>query len=199
MAFSDIRSEIPRTFFHILGGVFLAVLGYLLPAPYNLAALGAIFAGGVVVELARRYSPAINSLSHRILGIYMRPHERNGFTGFAPFTGGVFLAFLLFSREVAIAALVPLVFGDRAGLLVGKGLGRVLFWGKSLEGCLGCFAASFAVYLLLGRLWPEVFSFGWPLLLAASLVGTAAEALPRPLDDNFTIPLAVGLFLTWAS
>ena len=28
MAFADIRSEIPRTFFHILGGLFLAWIGF---------------------------------------------------------------------------------------------------------------------------------------------------------------------------
>ena len=72
-------------------------------------------------------------------------------------------------------------------------------WGKTLEGSLACLTASFAVYLFLGWKWPLVFYYSPGILFAAALVGTMAEALPRPFDDNLTIPLAVGLFLTFVS
>ena len=56
-----------------------------------------------------------------------------------------------------------------------------------------------AAYAILARVWPEVFGFGWIVLFSAALIGTLAEALPRPFDDNLTIPLAVGMFLTFVS
>jgi dolichol kinase len=152
-----------------------------------------------IAEAARLLIPRVNDLAKVLVGPFMRPHEEKGLTGAPAFTGGVFLAFLFFEPAIALASLVPLIFGDRAGLLVGKSVGRISFKGKTLEGSLACLAASFLIYISLSGLWPEVFGYGWIVLFAASLIGTLAEALPRPFDDNLTIPIAVGLFLTFVS
>lgn len=199
MAFADIRNEIPRTFFHILGGLFLAWIGYSFASPLNRVLLGGIFAGAVAVETVRLLVPRANELAKSIIGPFMRPHEDKNLTGAPAFTGGVFLAFVLFRQDVALAAMVPLVFGDRAALIVGKGMGKLSFKGKTLEGSLACLATSFLVYALGARSWPEILGWGWAVLFGASLAGTLAEALPRPFDDNLTIPIAVGLFLTIVS
>jgi dolichol kinase len=198
MAFADIRSEIPRTFFHILGGLFLASIGYFIHSPVNKILLGAIFAAALGSEMVRLLIPWVNDLAKTVIGPFMRPHEEKGLTGAPAFTGGVFLAFLLFKPAIALASMVPLIFGDRAGLLVGKSTGRIFFKGKTLEGCFACLTVSLLVYLFLARVWPDVFGYSWIVLFSAALVGTLAEALPRPFDDNLTIPLAVGLFLTFA-
>jgi dolichol kinase len=196
MALSDIRSEIPRTFFHVLGGLFLAFLGYVPPQPVNHYALAFIFGAAFLLEGARLLVPSANRLARIVIGPFMRPNEEQGLTGALPFTGGVLLAFLLFPKPVALAAMVPLVVGDRAGLLAGKGFGRFPIGEKTLEGSLACFAASFITYSILTRFWPDVFDYTWIVLVSASIIGTLAEALPRPFDDNLTIPLAVGVFLS---
>jgi len=196
MAFADIRTEIPRTFFHVLGGLFLAVVGYVPESPVNRYCLGAIFAAALLVEVSRLLVPSIRRLAGIVMGPFMRPSEQYGLTGALPFTGGVFLAFLLFPKPIALASMVPLLFGDRAGLLVGKSLGKTRIGKKTLEGCLGCFSTTLAVYLILGWVWPEIFPYRLAVLLGASIVGTLAEALPRPFDDNLTIPIAVGVFLS---
>jgi glycerol-3-phosphate acyltransferase PlsY len=199
MAFSDIREEIPRTFFHIVGGFSLACIAWELDSPTNKIVLGAIFAVVITGEVARLTLPGLNRLTQALAGPVMRPGEKEGISGLPAFTGGVLAAFILFPKPVALAALVPLIFGDRAGLLVGKGVGRVKMWGKTLEGSLGCLTVSFLVYLFLAWKWSLVFNYSTGVLFAAALVGTLAEALPRPFDDNLTIPLAVGLFLTLAT
>lgn len=196
MAFADIRPEIPRTFFHILGGLFLAWIGFFIASPMNRILLGGIFAAALLMETARLKMPRVGTAAKVLIGPFMRPHEEKGLTGALPFTGGVFLAFLLFKPAVALAAMVPLVFGDRAGLLVGKSAGRIPIKGKTLEGSLACFTVGFLIYLALARIWPEVFGYSWRILFFAALIGALAEALPRPFDDNLTIPLAVGTFLT---
>ena len=196
MAFADIRTEIPRTFFHILGGLFLAWIGYFIHPPVNKFLLGAIFAAALGSEVLRLLVPRVNTLVKTLVGPFMRPNEEKGLTGAPAFTGGVFLSFFFFHPAVALSALVPLIFGDRAGLLVGKSVGRISFKGKTLEGSLACLTISFLVYVILARVWPAVFGLGWGILFSAALIGTLAEALPRPFDDNLTIPLAVGMFLT---
>lgn len=195
MSFAEVRGEIPRTIFHILGGGVLACLGYFPSSPWNRLLLLGVFLFTLAVEAGRRYVPSVKELTNRLLGVFMRPSERDGVTGTPAFTGGVFLAFLLFPRGIALAALVPLLVGDRAAVLAGKGFGRIRMWGKTLEGSLAFVAATFAAYLVLTSLYPSAIPFPRTVLLAASFIGAMAEMLPRPLDDNFTIPLAVGLFL----
>ena len=199
MAFADIRSEIPRTFFHILGGLFLAWIGYFVGSPINKIVLGVIFAVSLLSEVLRLLVPGVNSVVKFLAGPLMRPSEEKGLTGAPAFTGGVFLAFLLFDQATALASMVPLIFGDRAGLLVGKSVGRIPIKTKTLEGSLACFGTSFLIYVLLAGSSPEVFGYPLIVLFGAAFIGTLAEALPRPFDDNLTIPLAVGLFLTFVT
>jgi dolichol kinase len=196
MTLPDIRSEIPRTFIHILGGFVLAGAGYFIVQPLNLILLGAALAMVITMEAFRLLVPQINRWIVFLIGPFMRPNEDRSITGAPAFFGGVFLAFLLFPRTIALAAMVPLVLGDRAGLLVGKAVGRIPIGRKTLEGSISCFTASFLSYLAISGLWPDLFGYGWVVLLGASLIGTFAEALPRPFDDNLIIPLAVGIFLS---
>ena len=196
MALSDIKSEIPRTFFHTLGGFSLALIGYFPSHPLNLYLLAAVFGTALTAEVLRLLVPSVKQLASAIVGPFMRPSEENRLTGALPFTGGVLLAFLLFSKPVALSAMVPLVFGDRAGLLVGKSIGKIRIGEKTFEGCLGCFLVTLAAYLVLGWGWQGIFPYPLMVLIGASIVGTVAEALPRPFDDNLTIPIAVGVFLS---
>jgi len=195
MAFGNVKGELPRTLFHIAGGIFLAVLGYQLPGIFNRVALGTILLVTISVEAARKFSPPFNRFTRSTLGIFMRPSEHDGITGTPAYVGGVFLAFLLFPREIAVASLVPLVLGDRAAVLAGKGFGKIRIGDKTFEGSVACFVASLTGYLILRKFFGSFQHAGLPVLLGASLVGTLAEALPRPFNDNLTIPLAVGAFL----
>lgn len=196
MALADIRTEIPRTFFHILGGVFLAWVGIVFDPPVNKVLLGLVFVFATVFDVLRLFVPDVNRIARSMIGSFMRPSEEKGLTGAPAFTGGVFLAFVLFKENIALAALIPLIFGDRAGLIVGKSMGRISFKGKTLEGSAGCLTVSFLLYLLMKGVWPGVFGYAPGILFAAALIGTLAEALPRPFDDNLTIPLAVGVFMS---
>jgi dolichol kinase len=196
MSLSDVRAEIPRTIFHVSGGIFLTVSGYLLSSPENLIFLGVVFLLSIIGEAGRKYIPALNRLSGKLLGFVMRPHEFEGASGLIPFTAGVLLAFLLFDRIMAVAALVPLIVGDRAGVLVGKGIGRINLWGKTLEGTMGFIAATLMAHMALSWFFPELLiTFGWTLIVGSTIIGALAELLPRPLDDNITIPVAGGAFL----
>ena len=193
---ADIRSEIPRTVIHVLGGGFLGGAGYFLEPPLNRILLGAVLAAVLIAEGARLEIPRVNRWARILIGPFMRPNEERSITGAPAFFGGVFLSFLFFPRSTALAALVPLIFGDRAGFLVGNAFGRISIGKKTLEGSAACFTASFLAYLAASWLWPDLFGYGLVVLASASLVGTVAEALPRPFDDNLTIPLAVGIFLS---
>jgi dolichol kinase len=198
---NDVRAEVPRTFFHVAGGVGLTAAGYLLPAPWNLVALAVAFVAVLGWDLARLHLPIVNAFSLQFLDLILRPWERKGMTGTPAFVGGALLAFVLFTREVALLGMSALILGDRAAVLVGKGFGRTRLvpWKKTLEGSLACFVFSLVAFVLLQRLVPGVPSFGSPTLVWAALVAAVAEAMPAPFNDNLTIPLAVGVFFTIAA
>lgn len=197
MPLADIKGEIPRTFFHTLGGLFLAVAGYMFPVPLNKALLGILFLTAFTVDTARLRSPRFSELIVSVIGPFMRPSEITTYTGSPAFTAGFFLSFLLFPRHIALAAVVPLVVGDRAAVLVGKAWGRTRIGNKTLEGSLACFVSTLLVYYLAGMGLPSLFPFSIVYLAGAALAGTFAEMLPRPFDDNLTMPLAAGTLLVF--
>lgn len=107
------------------------------------------------------------------------------------------LALLFPSRPYVIAAgVLPMAYGDSAACLVGERYGRhryMLVHGKSLEGSLAMFIASFLsltaslVYFSAIYDLPAAEQLG--LALAVSLVVAVVESIsPRGLD-NLTVPL----------
>ena len=94
-----------------------------------------------------------------------------------------------FSKPVAVAALSFLIVGDTVAALVGRAIGRVRIFGKTLEGSLACFAAC----LVIGWVIPEL---TWGVTVVGALMATLIELLPIPLDDNLRIPLASGFAIT---
>ena len=101
---------------------------------------------------------------------------------------GALLALLLFPPQAAAVAIYSLAFGDSTATLAGKFLGRIrpaFMAGKSLEGSLACFIASFLVAFLVLR--------DWKIALVAGLASAVAEALPTKDFDNILLPLASGL------
>lgn len=195
MSPGDVMKEVPRTFFHVLGGIFLAAVGYSLPDPTNIIVLGIILLASVCTDLCRLYIPGLSKIIMVVVGPFIRPSEMTRISGVPAFTAGFFLTYLLFSRQVALASVIPLIFGDRAAVLAGKSFGRIKIGSKTLEGSLACFLASLFFYLFIRRMWPSLLPFGTGMLVIAAVVGTLAETLPRPFDDNLTIPLAVGFVL----
>jgi len=104
----------------------------------------------------------------------------------------------LFPREIALAAMAMLVWGDGTAALVGTYVGQRRLWqGKTVEGSIS--------FLLFG------FAAAWAFVstitaYSAAIVGTIVELIPLPkgskwnpgdiLDDNILVPLIVGIVLT---
>ena len=131
--------------------------------------------------------PLVSSVTEAVL----RRREKGRFA-LAPVTLGLgaLLSLLVFPPAVAAAAVYALAFGDSAGTVVGKFAGRfrpAFLAGKSFEGSLACFAASFiAVYLVF---------FEWKMSLAAGFAALLVDIFPLGDLDNILMPLAVGFSL----
>ncbi len=179
-----------RKLFHLLGGLGLLSLYYLLGRERALAAYAALLAAVLALDLARLKIPSFNRFVYERFGSFIRPSERDRLTGTGPYILGIGLSLLLFRPEIATAAVCFLAVGDVAATTVGERYGRTKISGeKSLEGALAFIAAAAAAGSLLGLVGIPV-THG--LVLTGALVAAAVELLPLRVNDNLVIPLASG-------
>lgn len=118
-------------------------------------------------------------------------------SGGAPVLAAALMVNLLFTPLVAACSLAVMLTGDAAAALVGRKFGRHKWVnGKSGEGFFAFIAASSiavgVIFLITGV---PVSDFLWGFL--AVTVGALVELFQKQLklDDNFTIPLSVGIVL----
>ena len=109
------------------------------------------------------------------------------------FAVGIALSLLIFPDTIGYVAITTLTLGDGCAHIFGMKFGktRIPFnKGKNLEGTLFGFLFVFLSAMI----------FVDPVrALVAAAVGMLAEAIPSPINDNLTIPLASGLALALIS
>ena len=104
---------------------------------------------------------------------------------------GVYIALLLFPKDIAMAAIMVLALGDSVSHLYGLHYGRInhpLSKTKFLEGTIAGFVAGFIGALVFAR-WHEAF--------LASLAAMLVEAIEikigaQQVDDNLIVPIVAG-------
>eukprot|EP00741_Cyanophora_paradoxa_P012908 tig00020629_g12464.t1 len=207
-----------RKLFHSLGGVLLAsVFVLFLNKWVALAALVPSWIVLVTVETLRIRNPngALQRGFMKVMGPVMRRHETNSYTPGVFYMAGVLTTIALYSRTVALLAMLFLAFGDPLASAVGIMQARmfgdsfVRFRnGKSPLGALANAAiCTITAWCVLGAgLDPKQGLPGAtvPLVsLAAGAAGGATEFLsgvggPIFFDDNFMIPVVTGGVVTLA-
>ncbi len=185
----DIKKEFLRKLIHI--GYSIVPFIYLLTDKKTIIVItAALSVYMVTLDLARLKFKWLHDLYLKVLGKILRNHEFDNSRAF--FTGGTYLVlaslfcFIFFEKHVAISALLITTFGDTFAALIGKSIGRVKFWGKTLEGSIAFFLTGLVVLYFMGLL-------GGILLVPAIIalvVTTIFELLPLPIDDNVTIPFS---------
>ncbi|MBN1385504.1 hypothetical protein JW968_00835 [Candidatus Woesearchaeota archaeon] len=160
----------------------------------SLLQLMALLIAGIFLSVWCRFSrvPLISYL----LDIFEKEEHLKVFPGRGAlmFLFGTILAIIIFPKDIALASIAVLTFGDSVSALYGIAFGRVqhpLSRKKFAEGNIAGGAAAFIVALLFVSV---------PEALFASIVGMLIEAVESRrfkviLDDNLTIPMAAGLVI----
>ncbi|MEM5814443.1 MAG: hypothetical protein QXD77_01365 [Candidatus Aenigmatarchaeota archaeon] len=184
---SGLQLELRRQFVHACGILAVPVILFM-----SREAATATLGGVLLLLLVLSFYRAKRAFNVRWLETFVLKRERPGafpLSGSVFFFLGTLCAFLLYAPIYAAASVAVLALGDSTSTIIGKFRGRhklFLNRSKSWEGSAAFFAFSFAVLLF----------FVQPQKAAAAAFLTAlVEMMPR-LDDNFTIPVAAGLFLT---
>ncbi len=182
--------HIGRKLYHLLGGLGLLSLYYLLGRQKALICYGVLILVVLAIDITRLKVPAFNRFIFDRFGSFIRKNEANKLTGTAPYFLGIGLTLLFYRSDIATAAICFLAFGDVAATSVGERYGRTKISGeKSLEGTVAFVAAAALSGVMLNVVGIHL---PYGLLLAGALVAAGVELIPLPVNDNLVIPLVSG-------
>jgi len=192
--------QLGRRFFHCLNGVATATAYALLFTHEQVIHIfGTIACVVYVVDRVRIAYPEVIALrAPWINRLLVRAEEEFRESAMIPYAIAVLLTILTVPKLAAIVAVYTLAIADPLAAVVGIQWGRRrLANHRSLEGS----AAFFGATLVIASVVLAEGADGSPLAIGASAVTIAfmaalCELLPLRIDDNLTIPLAVG-FTTW--
>ncbi len=160
---------------------------WILPEYAALPILGFLAASCLTADLLRMSHSMVARLFLKIFGPLLRDHEKGKrLTGSTYLLIGSFLCAWGFGAEIAILALLYLIFGDTIAALVGRRWGRVHMGKKTLEGSASCLFVCVGIALI----FPSVPT---QAALVGAIIATFVEWLPWAMDDNLTIPIIAGL------
>ncbi|MDO8751917.1 MAG: hypothetical protein Q7K03_12370 [Dehalococcoidia bacterium] len=178
-----------RRLFHMAAASLFPILALFLEKRTFLLLLLVVTALFVLADVARLRLVRLNLWWGKLFGPLLRQGEERRVTGASYILLGTLGAFVLFSRDAAVLAVLFTALGDPVAAMVGIRLpGRRLF-GKSLWGTAAMIAVGLGVA---GAMQVAgVIDFRWAIAVGA-LVAGIAELLPLPLDDNLRVPLLAG-------
>uniref|UniRef100_A0A7C3RNB1 Glycerol-3-phosphate acyltransferase n=1 Tax=Dictyoglomus thermophilum TaxID=14 RepID=A0A7C3RNB1_DICTH len=117
--------------------------------------------------------------------------EKGRVSSITNFLLGIFLSFVLFDINISFASLGFTSLGDMMAKWIGINFGeRKIFKSskKTLEGSLGFLCASItcAFFLWYFNILP------FYLVFIGAIIASIVEAVPNPIDDNFSVPIISG-------
>jgi glycerol-3-phosphate acyltransferase PlsY len=182
-------NHIGRKLYHLVGGLGLLSVYYILGREWALLFYAALFTIILAIDGLRLIIPAWNRFVFTRFKSFIRSNEEHKLTGTPPYVLGIGLSLYLYSPEAATAAICFLAFGDVSATMVGERYGRTKIGGKSLEGTGAFIVAATAAGFLLSLTGMHLVT--WVMVLGV-LVAAGAELLTLPVNDNLLIPLVSG-------
>jgi glycerol-3-phosphate acyltransferase PlsY len=181
--------QIGRKLYHLVGGVGLLSIYYILGRDRALVFYAALFVFVLILDGARLMIPAMNRFMFTRFRSFIRPNEEHKLTGTAPYVLGIGFSLYAYAQPVATAAICFLAFGDVAATAIGERFGKTKIRDKSLEGTSAFIVAAALSGMLLSLM--GVHLPAWVMVIGV-LVAAGVELLTLPVNDNLVIPLVSG-------
>ncbi|HTP05223.1 MAG TPA: hypothetical protein VMM54_08725 [Nitrospirota bacterium] len=181
--------HIGRKLYHLVGGIGLLSLYYILGREHALTSYAVLFLIALGLDLTRLKIPAVNQFIFTRFGSFIRTNEEHKLTGTAPYILGIGLSLYAYSPEVATAAVCFLAFGDVAATTLGERYGKTKIGDKSLEG-----SAAFIIAALVSGLFLQIMGVYLPsgVMVLGAFIAAGVEIIPLPVNDNLMIPIVAG-------
>jgi dolichol kinase len=194
----DYKSEFIRKSIHLCS-LSIPTVYFFISKQLALEILVPMFLTFFIVDLARFYFKPVQTWFYRWFRWLLRKHETD--QGTKRLTGATNILFsaivcvLLFPKIITVNAFAILIISDITSALFGRRFGRRKFFAKSLEGAMAFFVSAIVVVLLAPKV--EGLALEYVIGAFAAAVGAVVEAASTKVDDNISVPLAIGLVM-WA-
>ncbi len=188
----DLKHELGRKAIHVTSLLIIFIFIY-----FGKPAVLYFLTFSLIIILSVEYFRIEWDFKVPFLDRFFREKERHVYGGEIFFIVGAFIAISAFSKEIAIAAILMTTFGDMAGSLVGKSIGRhkiPKMEKKTVEGS----SAEFFVNIIIGYVIFIYFAaqpqYPHPemIIIVMALTATIVETVTNKLDDNLIIPVFAG-------
>ncbi len=187
------RVELLRKAIH-LSSISIPIFYFFTPRIVALSVLVPLTVIFMAIDVARHYNQSAEERFYRTFGRLLRSREadraKKRLNGATYVLISATLCVFLFPKLIAIISFLILIISDMMSALIGRQFGKHRFLGKSLEGSMAFFISAVLIVVFT----PKVsYLFGEYLIGGISaMTGAIVEALPWEIDDNLTVPLAVG-------
>lgn len=196
--------EVLRKSIH-LSSLWMVVFIGVFPAVLNILLFSFLLFAICFIEYGNHkkwplFAETYGRLFNRILR-EQETQEKFRFSGAPYVIAAALMVTILFSDVVAMTALSTMLVGDTAAALIGRKYGKrkINQNKKSVEGSLAFWITSFFILLFFGLLYSQpIWFYMYGILgITAAMFAEIYENRIR-IDDNFSIPLVMGLFLSLA-
>ena len=120
-------------------------------------------------------------------------------SGGPPVWGAAFISTLLFPTQAAATALAVMLIADTCAALIGRLFGKHKINGKSIEGCIAFTLGGAAAFAVIALFYPAPTLTAIICATVGIILAMLAELFEKQIhvDDNFSIPLIIGLSLAF--
>lgn len=147
-----------------------------------------------LVDFLRLHVNGIKEAFILFFGSFLRRHEIRRLSGASYLLLGCLITSLLYGKPIVVASCTYIIVGDTFAAIFGQNIkSPKIFQNKTIMGSIGFLGASLLAAFLLYR-----FTGILPLshLIIGALAASVFEALPLPLDDNFSVPIITGFVMS---
>lgn len=149
---------------------------------------GGCFLLSFLFDFLRLRDHKFNSQFMKVFSAFIRRTETNRYNGSTFLCFAFFIVILLFSRYIAITAMLFLSLGDAAAELGGKNFGRLKIFQRSMEGTTSFFIVAFFI--------AYAFFEDWRIAFLGAFAGAMVELFSFEVDDNLTVPIGSAVALS---
>lgn len=139
----------------------------------------------ILMDAVRLAHQGVNLFLFRNLRTVFKAKETRRFSSMTMFLIACFLTLLLFEKDIAITAIVFLIFGDMFGKFFGLQYGKTKIFTKTLEGSLAFFAGS----LIAGHILWHCLDIPLFMMIIGAVAATLTEMAPLGVDDNLSVSI----------
>lgn len=147
----------------------------------------------LTIDILRRVNLRIASIFRKYFyGKVLRDKEAISLMGSTYFLFSTILTIILYPKDIAIVSILFLTISDTIAAWVGKLLGGIKIFEKTVEGSVAFFITSILIILI----YPDINLFQGIL---GAFGATVIEVLPLKIDDNLTIPIGSGAIMFFSA